>query len=446
MDYLLLNKLSAIFLSILILGLATFTAKVYKNWLIPSVVFSVFWFLFTFFPLTLAFSVPINADAILYILIANVFFMSSAFIFDWKHASKIFESRLFHVNDFSLLNEKSLVVFFYCSQAFVTLSIFLDILLQGFSFSDVFFDLINTSASYIALRYTNSLESSMVTRFGTVFLYVGSILGGIVFCYSKSKSAKTVVVLISLLPSLLVMVIQGAKGALFLCMFLFYGSLVIGRLYTNKFSLTDNKTNKVLFMVVLLVLPAITFSFLSRGLYGESDDFVVKKIIFYFNSYAFSHLYAFADWFDAKSGYDSFNTYIDLNNVDLGFQTFMSIFKFFGDTRFVPPGYYDEYYNYNGIIQSNIYTIFRGVILDFGIFGSLVFMFLLGFVLNVVFYLMLMVKRPFFFIAIYICMFGFFYSSMVISLLVWNSMYISFLIVYLIFLFSAFKYRSVFFE
>lgn len=439
MSDIIFEKIAAIFFSILILLLAWLSARLYKNWLLPSVIFSVFWFLLSFIPLVAAFDVPVNAYAILYVFLANLFFMLPVFFFDWKAAKNSFINRNIKSNDFFLLNSSFIRTSFIFSQVFVMCSIFLDIFLQGFSLTDVLFNLLQTASSYIALRYSDSLESSIIIRIGTVFMYVGSILGGVVFCFTHKKNKKLFVLLFSLLPSLLVMTVQGAKGALFLCMFLFYGAVVIGRLYDFKFTLTDRYTNKYLIIGILCVLPVIIVSFLSRGLYEHDNSYIIKKLVFYFNSYAFSHLYAFSDWFNAKLGYESVNDYADLTDVKYGFFTFMSIFRVFGDTQSVPAGYYDEYYYYKDVLQSNIYTIYRGLILDFGIVGSLIFMSISGYFVNLIFYLVLKLKKPLTLIILYCCMFGYFYSSMIISLLVWNSMYVTFLVLAMIFFISKFR-------
>ncbi|MDX1373886.1 MAG: O-antigen polymerase, partial [Nitrososphaeraceae archaeon] len=317
------------------------------------------------------------------------------------------------------LNSKFVRSIFLFIQSFVLFTILFDVLNQGFSIHDIFFNLMSTSSSYIALRYSGALQESIVTRLGTVFTYVGVMLGGFVFCFSKSNFRKFLIVFISLLPSILLMVVQGAKGALFLCMFLFYGSAAIYRLYNGDTALTNKKINKAILYSLVFLVPAVISSFLSRGLYDQDIDYIIQKLKMYLRSYAFAHLYAFSDWFGAYIGGESLMQFDDINNEsEYGFYTFMAIFKALGSDKYVPPGVFDEYYAYKEVIKSNIYTMYRGVILDFGIIGSLVFSFALGFALNLVYFLICVLRSPLFFISVYIAMFGFYYTSFIISIFI----------------------------
>jgi len=192
-----------------------------------------------------------------------------------------------------------------------------------------------------------------------------------------------------------------------------------------------------------LLIPAIVSSFLSRGLYDQDLEYIFQKLKIYLMSYAFAHLYAFSDWFGGYIGSQSLMQFDDLHNEsEYGFYTFMAIFRALGSERYVPPGVFDEYYAYQEVIKSNIYTMYRGVILDFGIFGSLIFSFLLGFLLNFSYFLICVLRSPLFFISIYIAMFGFYYTSFIISIFIWNSLFVSLVVFYVILFLNRYFFHS----
>jgi oligosaccharide repeat unit polymerase len=432
MDDFLIEKIIAIVFSLLILCLAWVTSRYAKSWLVPSVVFSVFWFLYSFLPLVFLPEVPINVTAVIYIFIFCLIFSSSAYFFDWQYANRVFDRHKVKNNRVAILDTSFIRRTFFIVQIFVVFTVFLDVIIQGFSFYDVIFNFMETSSAYISLRYSGELKESIIVRLGTVFTYVGVMLGGFVACFCEKRRNVMLVTLLSLLPSVLLMVIQGAKGSVFLCVFLFYGSVLIYKMYHSNRNLTDRKTNKIILYGIVALTPAIVSSFLSRGLYDQDTDYILKKLFFYFNSYAFAHLYAFSDWFNAYIGYESLLKYHIDTEKSYGFYTFMSLFKSLGVNKYVPPGVYEEYYMYKDIIKSNIYTVFRGLITDFGIVGSLIFAFVFGWLLNFMYFCINITKNPNFLLSVYIAMYGFYYTSFIISIFIWNSLPASLLIFYII--------------
>ena len=116
---------------------------------------------------------------------------------------------------------------------------------------------------------------------------------------------------------------------------------------------------------------------MSRGLNKSNDsDFIKDKMISYFASYAFGFLYSYSDWCAFELGRHSDMTYDRLSR-GYGYFTAPPIMRALGSKRVLPVGVYSEFYN-EGPITSNIYTVFRGLIIDFGVVGALIFMFVLG--------------------------------------------------------------------
>lgn len=123
----------------------------------------------------------------------------------------------------------------------------------------------------------------------------------------------------------------------------------------------------------------------------------------------------------------SWQDYYHDGNLTLGFSTFMAISRALGDVTPVPDGYYDEYFQYKEILQTNIYTIYRGLIQDFGMVGALIYMANTGAVFNFAYVNILSNRSPAIAVAIYICMAGYIYTSFIISIMVWNSIFALFI-------------------
>lgn len=420
-------KLIALFFSVLIILNGYFVARLAKTWFVPGAIISIFWFGYTFFPLLCLYSVPVNTLSIIYIFIAIFTFVLPSCFFNWSAAFAANRLKVTSGMRFEF-HTRFLIYTFYLMQILVIVTIISDILAQGFSLKNVLFNLMETSSQYIALRYSEEVNISILSRMGTVFTYVGVMLGGLVFSATPKVKAKYLILFLSLLPSIIVMVVQGVKGTLFLCAIFFYSTFLIYRLCSGNLFLTDKKTNKNLLITLMLVFPAIVSSFLSRGLYDYDYDYVMGRLISYFSSYAFAHVYAFSDWFSFYIGSPHVMHYETYNDYFYGFYTFMSIFKFLGSSITVPPGVYDEYFQYNDLITTNIYTFFRGLILDFGILGSLCFMLILGTITSFSFYILLRSLRPYFSISFFATMAGFYYSSFIISVFIWNSIFFTFVI------------------
>ena len=422
-----IEKLLAITFSLLILLQAGIIRSIVGTWIFPACLFSLFWFAYTFIPLVFLFEIPVESLSVAFIFLCCTTFSLTSFFFNWKKAFSRNKSlvRVSLTNDF-------MVSAFYILSAFSLIFLLINTLIQGFSLNQIIFNLMDTSSEYMARRYTDNLSVSIFGQMSVVLTYTAAIIGGLIYPQIKKKSSQISVIICALTPSILVMLIQAAKGMLFLSIVFFAAGVLISKLRNHDLKLITKSSIRQFFIYGLLIFPALITSFMARGLYETTDfEFIKNELIRYFASYSSAHLYAFSDWFSYFIG----NTSVINYNVDAsgyGFFTFMSIFKLFGSTRIVESGIYTEYYFYGDLIQSNIFTIFRGLIIDFGLLGSIIFMLGFGFFLNFSFNKLLNSYESAINISIFIHSMGYFYTSFIISLLIWNSIYGSFVLVILI--------------
>jgi oligosaccharide repeat unit polymerase len=415
------SKLLALMFSFGILLAALAFKEKTKSWSSPPVVFAAFWFLFTFIPLIGMFDTPINPFSVLFILGCVIAFGSTCIFFPWEKA-KILNMQNAKLDE-NMYSGQVLSSCFYVIQISVVGCILMNLSIQGYSPDEFIFDLFGTANRYLVARYEGRIEPNIFSQIGVVFNYTGVCIGGLIISSRKSNFRKLLVIAYSFIPSALHMLIYADKGTLFLCASLFYGGVIVARTMLGDTSLTNKTTNRIVFIAFLVLIPILFASFMARGIGGGTSAETTEKLKFYMNSYAFGHLYAFSDWFSSITTGVTRATYRNVGDYTYGLYTFMAPFKFFGDTTYIPDGYYDEYYNYNDLIQSNIFTIFRGLIQDFSMGGAIAFMAYAGLLFNFTYYRLLTIKKPIFSAAMYICMAGFIYSSFLISIMVWNSIF-----------------------
>jgi len=406
------HKLLSICYSLLMLLPAVAVRLVAGTFLIPAGIFSLLWFACSFFPLIFLFTIPINSLAIFYVLVAVFVFSISAMPFNWRVA---FEKN----KDKSRLNAKFdsgfLTIVLYLS---VTASASLSVLtmtINGFTVEQVVFDLIRTSGKYAAFRSTEGLEYGAIGVLSTMFTYLCPVLGGLRIFAPKREWF----FLISIAPSLMTMVTQSSKLA-FLVSFCFYmAGAIIAKIYSNQMNLPKVSGLPKLILGTAVVVFLILISFVSR--LGEFDPgslgAISDPLLFSIYSYTLGQIYAFADFFSFTINQTAVN-YFANEYYSWGAFTFASIFDMFGIGKDFPPGMYDESVWYRDVFETNLFTFFRGLIYDFGIVGSLIFIFVFGVFSHAVTWHVLRTTRAWFALSIVLALLVFIFMGYLFSVFV----------------------------
>ncbi|QXI30232.1 O-antigen polymerase [Pseudomonas vanderleydeniana] len=416
------NKILAIFISLGILGYALVLKHKAQSWVSPGVIFSIFWFLVTFLPLTIVFNAPINPWSVLFIAIC-------VFIFGLPGFSSALRTPLVNNIETKKNTQENysgafLSLSFFTIQLITILCILINLSIQGLSLSEFFSDVSGTANYYLNLRYSGKIESNIFLQLGGLLNYTGVCIGGLILGNKQGNLKRASILLLSFLPAILYMIMYADKGTLFLSAAFFYGGIIINRLRKGDTALTNKSTNKILILTLPILLIALTSSFIARGIDARDTGLLLSKLGYYFSSYALAHLYAFSDWFSSYNSESSVKIYEHSEDLTLGFSTFMAIFRAFGDLRPIPEGYYNEYFQYKDILKTNIFTMFRGTIQDFGIIGTFLYMLITGTIFNIAYITLLTARNPVVSVAIYICGIGYIYTSFMLSIMVWNSIFV----------------------
>lgn len=425
-----LNKCLALIFSAMILGQAYLVRRYVGTWLFPACLFGIFWFGYTFIPLIALFWIPATPYATGFILLCTCVFSIGSLPFDWKKAFRL--NRRKRQFTTQMYGNSFVATTFYFSTAASLIFLILDLSDQGISILDFIFDLQASAASYANLLYSESLKDNIYGRLNVVLAYVGPVFGGFLFSCTSSKRKRVQIVILALLPAVFAAVTQTTKGLLFFCIVLFYAGLLVCRLSSGRLRLLEKGSARSLVISLAVLVPTITASFLLRGLSDiEDNDLLIEKLLSYYASYSCGHLYAFSDWFSYIVASRSSLIYDDIDGTH-GFYTFATIFKLMGSERVLPLGIFEDYYTYENVLTTNIYTMFRGLILDFGFAGSLLFMLATGFLFHLAFHAFLRHRKPVFTAAIFVFMVGYFYNSYIISILGWSRVYVAFVLLCLL--------------
>jgi oligosaccharide repeat unit polymerase len=421
-----------ILLSLAILGNALLVRRAVQAWSFPAVIFSLAWFFYTVVPLVCFPEAHVYPVAMLYILVATVCF-SLGGLSNWQ--TSFYVSRQAKIGSKDFFGSRSITIIFYAAFVLTIACLLLNSIEQGISLDRLTSNINDSAAEYAERRYASDISANIYQQLGNILAYFCAGLGGLVVFHKESRKSKWFVSGIAMLPSVFVMLTQSAKGMLFLSMAIFFGGFLAAKLQNNDTSLLSRKSVPDIVVLFLALVPLVTISFIARGVSATAGQNIFQVLAPYWASYTSGHLFAFSDWFGNFTGRPSLLNYDD-PQLTGGFYTFMSIFKIFGDERPVPLGIYDDFIYIPPYIETNIFTVYRGFIIDFGLFGSLVFILFLSYVLHYSYRVMITSEKPCFSTALFIFSIAFFYQSFGVSSLTWATVPIGMLLIGVVLYFS----------
>lgn len=434
-----MDKLITIIFSFAILGQAWGARAYIGTWLAPAPLWGMFWFMLTIIPLVALYDVPIDPTSVLYLLVVSIVFTLTSFNpygWHWMHR------RNREINRHYFFESRFITRVFFVLSTMAIICFLVDLSIQDVSLSEIFTNPLGVAAKMITKRYAEELVPNIFAKLSFVLQYPAAILGGIVNSKRRSAFGSFEVMALTFTPSILGMVLLGAKGTLFLAIAFYAGGRVVCKLSRGDMTLISRQELRRMMPYVLLVIVLLTLSMLSRFI-GNPDAEIGAGLQRLFASYMMAHLYAFSDWFNATlSHYSIFGsqTFND-NTSGLGLYTFTPISRLLGNESILPQGTYDEYFIYGDLFQTNIYTMFRGLIIDFGLLGSIIYIAASGLVLHFAYAYFLCGKRPALSTAIVAHSVGYFYSSFMISLFTYSSIYASIMIVYAVLVANGYHSR-----
>ena len=249
------------------------------------------------------------------------------------------------------------------------------VLKKGFSLS-AFFSLESLLAMNSSIAQEDALSDgggNSIDSIFLIFVYLAPMLGG--YYVGRSQNWKDKCLCFStFLPVLLVMLTNNKKAPFVSSVIFFVAAYLVAN-FRNTHKELKLKRKTVFRIVLVIVLLAFLLAFVMMLRIGTIDDRVVQIVSSKFLDYLFGHIVAFDFWLT-----DTWNTIVSQFDFSLGTMTFMGISKYLGYERV--DGIYQDVYGC-AELSSNVFSYYRGLIMDYGLLGTLIFMFFVGLITRV---------------------------------------------------------------
>lgn len=327
----------------------------------PAGVFALIWASSIPFVLLLQYYIRLQLTGILFIIGAVLFFMFGTVFCDTIYQPKPSKKKL----EFRKGRAFPILVLLFIGAMVNPLY---SIILHGFSLEALLSmqDLLNMNRQISEDRYMNGGVTNAINQVFLVFCYVAPLFGG--FCFRWVGKWTRFVCILTLIPGIFIAMTQSMKMGMITGFVLWFsGYLVCAFSYGITVQI---RLKYILYTGLgLIIFFAILFSSMVFRT-GEISERSITDISQKFITYALGHFHCFEMWF----------TTYEPTVYSYGTKTFLGISNVIGLEDRIQ-GVYQEYHQigqngYYGI--SNIFTIFRSLIEDFGESGTYLVMFLLG--------------------------------------------------------------------
>lgn len=261
---------------------------------------------------------------------------------------------------------------------------------------------------------------SRITFFLSMSEYVAMIFAGILLA-SKRRSFIVLLLIFGLTRAF----ISGSRAGFLFALFMFLASVVVTNIaiHGNKNLLfTWPNIRRILVLVVSFVLFFLVVQMTRGGVFELNR---VYGILVYLNKWFFAYLPSFSYWL---------STY-DFSEFTCGSYTFAGVFDALNITT-RKQGLYDPI-NVGNLTNTNIFTIYRGLLLDFNI-GCFLLIFLLGSFCSWAYHNLIAQGKIEMFMIVF-SVYAFFLWSHTVSLFNYNIIILSIFSSYIIIKISRFK-------
>lgn len=339
----------------------------------------------------------------------------------------------------NIFNASRSLFFLQICLAIAFINVLFGIYSNGFNIREIFSfkTLLELNSAAADSRYSSNEQSSIVSQFTLIFVYLAPLYGG--YLLPMLKGRKKIWTYLTIFPALLISVTQSVKLGFITSIVLWVTGIIISS-YSNNLSFFRIKKATVLKITLFsgLFFSILFLSMMFRTGHFDSDTFEYIKQKFV--TYAFGHLPVFDSWFTKNMG--------ELDPSG-GVKTFWGISNVLGLAE-RKQGVFSEFVyfwkNINHRIPSdmgtNVYTMFRFILEDFGFIGSFIVMFIGGIISGFSWIIVKRQKNNLLFQTILIAMMFFIFMSFATSVWVYTS-YIATIIFFYFLLNISFSKQEV---
>ena len=345
----------------LIIGLLLLSWK-YILRLEPAGIFAVIWIVSVPLILLLQNYILLRFDGILFCVIGVFFFMMGTVFCDYIYHPKE------NITSFYTFRKKWALPLLIALFIGAMVNPLYSIVLHGFSLQALLDmrEILEMNKGISEDRYAGAERYNIINQFFLIFCYAAPLFGG--FCYRLVGKLTKSICILTLLPGMFIALTQSMKMGMITGFILWFSGYFI---CSFTYGLSLNIKAKNIFWTIIGLLSFFGILFISMVFRtGEVSEKTLLDIGQKFFTYALGHFHCFDMWY----------TTYEAKEYALGTKTFMGLSNLLGlEER--SQGVYTEFYQigqngYYGI--SNIFTIFRSLIEDYGEAGTMLFMFLAG--------------------------------------------------------------------
>ena len=356
------------FLILIIYSFITYSLFKKRNKYTISFIFSLFWFGNIVFSNFFFSGYKLSIELYLLLLGSSLFIFLGEFFSLNSKVLKVPKSTQESFYSFRKLRAKKifLIIFFL---AFLY-PIF-NLMNNGISLSRLFSlqGLLSANNELAVARYSGEIKRTLIAQIFLIFVYLLPLFSGVYFFLARKRK----LLFLSLLPSLIVLLTQNTKLVFIACVLILVSSFLVTNLvFERRLPKFKKKVYISALTFVFLFYSLFIFSFAARM--GALNQSAVRSANYKMSSYV-AHVPALDIWL-----LENIET-VD-REYELGVKTFFGVFNTLGIVKREVGIFTDfHYFKSNGrIYGTNIYTIYRYLIQDFGILGSILFLFSLGFI------------------------------------------------------------------
>lgn len=385
---------------------ACWCAKKYRSWFAPPSFFSLYWFLFSAVPLLLAPSYRVYWTGLVYILCACVAVLLGSIVSDallLRSNAAVSGSQRPRKHRFQLLE---MLIIGSTLIGLIGLGIMLVDLIASLQPSLTMDKVVER---WKVIRFSSLYSPPFITRIMNSWIYLGALLGGLHFVLA-GKGRRRFIAFLPFTVALCFTFILTTKTAVLYPFVLFVAASISALIYRERFGASIYYYTYMVFASVTLI---VLIAFGADWVRGVAPSLNVSLWTHLKPSF-FGHLSVFSTWFEQTMGSGTVPSY--------GAYTFAGVFDTLGLHQRVS-GLYPEQIML-GKFGSNVYTVFRGLIQDLSLAGSLVGLFALGFASQYSFRAVLAGKRMF--IPVLTGYYAFTLWGFVVSIFNYNSILLGF--------------------
>ena len=346
----------------LILLTAIILRIIHGSWLAPSAFYSLWWGSTTLISVLIGSKENVPNVGLIWILSSCILIGLGSLIFI---APKLTTFNLESQNyDNLYLANRSLRVVYFFSVLFsfcyiISFIIYNQVSIQDFKSLE---GLLILSAKFSKDRYEENVTLPMFIKLQLPFVFFSNALGGALFSISRKKKY-----FLALLPSVIISILFTEKAGIFFCLSIWISAYLSLTVALNNLKFFNYQIILRLFMSgVILLSILITSAFARLGTVDMGEFEVVLDKLY---STLFGHIAAFSNWLQS---FDFINS-----SLSFGRFTLAGVFDFFGISK-RDIGLYTVNYKLSSGEMTNLYSIHKGLILDFSAFGSLIIYFIYG--------------------------------------------------------------------